>query len=244
MGAGASTLPAAVDKSTAQGFAGDKFDEAAFDKYATDGSVPKEVIVAAATAPGEGVDFSKLQTAPDGFFSIPDTARRAVNLDQLNLIAEHCCRELGYDLIVNECAGCHGGRFRDVEIKKKEEGEGKVWYVGRFKEGKFGKEPLRDPHQVNLYDCATYVIHPATKPKEASMVEIMCVAEQPPDFVRRHQSSRRPWPDAPALMVSGSFLYVAVRLAFLGRAHHRVPQMPLRALRGAGSHARKRHVRR
>ena len=45
MGAGASALPAdltQIDKEKAQSLAGDKFDEAAFDKAATDGLVTRE----------------------------------------------------------------------------------------------------------------------------------------------------------------------------------------------------------
>ena len=39
MGAGASTLPATLDKATAKEAAGDKFDEAAFDAAAVDGVI-------------------------------------------------------------------------------------------------------------------------------------------------------------------------------------------------------------
>lgn len=55
MGAGASssTLPAVVDKPTAQAWAGDKFDEAAFDATASDGAVSKEQLLLAA---GKAVD--------------------------------------------------------------------------------------------------------------------------------------------------------------------------------------------
>ena len=44
MGAGASTLPPTsdvIDKASVQEWAGDKFDEAAFDKVATDGAVKR-----------------------------------------------------------------------------------------------------------------------------------------------------------------------------------------------------------
>ena len=49
MGAGAS-LPAEIDKSTAQSLAGDKFDESAWEAAAKDGVVAKEVFLAAASA--------------------------------------------------------------------------------------------------------------------------------------------------------------------------------------------------
>ena len=48
MGAGASTLPAAVDKPTAKTFAGDRFDEKAFDAAAKDGVVAKDDFLKAA----------------------------------------------------------------------------------------------------------------------------------------------------------------------------------------------------
>ena len=56
MGAGASSaLPASIDKATAQSFAGEQFDETAFDAAAKDGLVPKdEFLKAAKKVPGAG----------------------------------------------------------------------------------------------------------------------------------------------------------------------------------------------
>lgn len=48
MGAGASTLPPTIDKATAKTFAGDEFDEAAFDREAIDGVVSREAFLKAA----------------------------------------------------------------------------------------------------------------------------------------------------------------------------------------------------
>ena len=50
MGAGASTLPIAIDKQTAQSYAGAQFDEKAFDAAAKDGIVAKEEFLAAEKA--------------------------------------------------------------------------------------------------------------------------------------------------------------------------------------------------
>ena len=180
-------MPATIDKPTAQEFAGDKFDEAAFDRAATDGSVPRNVFIAAGTEPGEGVDYSDLQQAPDGFFHIPDTARRAVSVDQLTLIATHVAREMGYDLEIQTYPGCHGGRVNEAILKKNESLTAKTWMVGRPKAGGgFETVPLSNPAEVNLYDCDKYVIRPATKSKEAAMVEVMCRGEQPPNFFVSH----------------------------------------------------------
>ena len=48
MGAGASTLPATLDKATAKEAAGNKFDEAAFDAAAVDGVISCNAFLAAA----------------------------------------------------------------------------------------------------------------------------------------------------------------------------------------------------
>ena len=48
MGAGASALPATIDKATAKAVAGDKFDETAFDSAAVDGMISRDAFLAAA----------------------------------------------------------------------------------------------------------------------------------------------------------------------------------------------------
>ena len=50
MGAGASALPVQLDKATAQKAAGDRWDEAAFDKVAKNGSISRDEFLKAATA--------------------------------------------------------------------------------------------------------------------------------------------------------------------------------------------------
>ena len=49
MGAGASTLPASIDKATAKTIAGDAYDEHAFDAAAVDGVVSRDAFLAAAS---------------------------------------------------------------------------------------------------------------------------------------------------------------------------------------------------
>jgi len=55
MGSAASTLPATLDKETAKNTAGEKWDEAAFDKYAVDGVISREDFVREASSIGSAL---------------------------------------------------------------------------------------------------------------------------------------------------------------------------------------------
>ena len=95
--------------------------------------------------------------------SIPDSALRAISLDQLDLVLAHVIRRL---------AG------------------GEVWKVSRFKDGQMSPEVLTDPANAQLYDVSTHVIVPSTAIQQLSLVEAMARTPQPkqPDYFVSHWS--------------------------------------------------------
>ena len=99
--------------------------------------------------------------AQGGGCTIPDTARRAMSLEQLEKIYKHIERRLTAD--------------------------DEVWSVQRLAPGiGLAATDLRDPTLANLYDVDSYVIRPSTKARRCSMVERMATAEQPPDYFVSH----------------------------------------------------------
>ena len=96
---------------------------------------------------------------PDGLCRIPKTSERAISLDQLQCIVTHAETRLL------------------VKCEK--------WAVSRLGEGEWWKRKdymLEDPKEITLYDLADYVIRPATKSFNCSLVEIMADKPQPPDY--------------------------------------------------------------
>ena len=93
----------------------------------------------------------------DGLCRIPETAQRAISLDQLRCVVTHAETRL---------------------LVKREK-----WAVSRLGEaGKWCKYMLEDPKEITLYDLADYVIRPATELFKCSLVEIMADKPQPPDY--------------------------------------------------------------
>jgi hypothetical protein len=103
------------------------------------------------------VDFSDLVSAESGC-TITDTAKRAISLDQLELIIAHLRRRLADDNQVQE-----------------------VWIVWNMEENKNNKE-LTANEEVTLYSLSTYMINAATSAQKTSLVEFMASGEQNPDF--------------------------------------------------------------
>lgn len=104
------------------------------------------------------VDFSDL-AGPNGNVCIPDTAKRAITLDQLTVLVRHTRRRI--------------------------EG-GETWPVKRYVSGAMIDSIVSDPKEVNLYDLDRFVVRPATKPYQCAMVELMAEGEQPPDYFVSH----------------------------------------------------------
>ena len=154
-------------------------------------------------------DFTDLSDG--GGRKIPDTARRAIRLEQLDLLAAHMIR-------------------RVVNNREK-------WMVKRFPGGVMEDHcitsaygVLRAPHsvlnasdQVNLYDMCQHVIRPSTEKQALSMVELMCAEGGPdpvPDYFVSHVRFA---------CLSGCHCWLSV--AVVGRKHAAVPGLPAPALR-------------
>ena len=105
--------------------------------------------------------FGDLFTGPG--CPIPDSALRAISLDQLDLVLAH---------VIKRLAG------------------GEVWEVSRFKDGQMTPEDLTNPATAQLYDVSTHVIVPSTAFQQLSLVEAMAKTPQPqrPDYFVSHWS--------------------------------------------------------
>jgi len=104
----------------------------------------------------QGVDFSKLiRRSP---CDIPETAKRAITLVQLEMVLEHM-----------RC------RLQD-----------EIWMVGRPTTEGFEDVKLTLFSEANLYDLNRHVIKPATWAGKCSMVEALATQAQPPDYFVSH----------------------------------------------------------
>lgn len=154
---------------------------------------PSLAVLLAAAEEASDVDFSELSTAPGGCFRIPDTAKRAISLQQLERVVKHVAKRLGYSWkapVVQEYRKFEYMPVRHftTELGRWERGwlGGESWSGKRpDADGKFhdAKLALQD---VNLYDCCKYVITPATAVHRCSFVELMASAEQPPHYFVSH----------------------------------------------------------
>ena len=102
--------------------------------------------------------FGELLGESEGPCKIPKTEERAVSLAQLEVVTAHIQRRLS---------------------------AGEVWMVPRPGEGEWWKRKdyaLEEPLEASLYDVCDCVIKPATKPFHCSLVELMAVGAQPPDY--------------------------------------------------------------
>ena len=109
-------------------------------------------------AAAKAVDFSELSNASGKPIKIADTAERAVTLSQLSKIFGHAKKRV---------------------MKEKWVGDrriGEAWTT-------IGPLLIAD---VNLYDTLKYVIKPATLKHKCSLVEMMAVARQLPDYFVSH----------------------------------------------------------
>ena len=163
-------------------------------------SAPTLRALLAAAPDASSVDFSDLATAPNGCLRIADTARRAITLVQLHQIVAHCARRMGYTYRAAVLAEPYKGKHQTqgnenntyqptLELSRWER------LAGAGGEGWLGSRPDSagvyhlvglSLHDVNLYDCAKYVISPATAAQCCSMVELMASEEQPPDYFVSH----------------------------------------------------------
>ena len=137
----------------------------------------------AAVAPPEDVNFTDLSSVLGGCFSIKDTARRAVTLEQLERIAQHVARRLGCKLEVETPKGNHHNFCKATWTQVSTNGE--RWIGRRPRAGRFADVAVAFA-DINLYDCNKYVISPATAAQQCSMVELMASEEQPPDYFVSH----------------------------------------------------------
>ena len=110
--------------------------------------------------------FSDL-TPTQGGCDILETERRAINLDQLQLINAHMVQRLA---------------------------NGPAWMVSRYDAAtaELKKQPLSVPEEVSLYDLNEHVLLPFTSIKRCSMVEMVASESQRPDYFVSHVSMAVP----------------------------------------------------
>ena len=88
-----------------------------------------------------GICFGDLMRGPG--CRIPETAMRAISLEQLGYIKDHISRRITH--------------------------EGERWKVNRFPDGQRKAIELSTPQQANLYDCNEFVITPATHVRQCRL---------------------------------------------------------------------------
>ena len=166
----------------------------------------------AAAPDASSVDFSDLATAPNGCLRIADTARRSITLVQLRRVVAHCARRMGYTYRAailaesykgkHQTQGNHNNTYQPtLELSRWERlagAGGEVWLGSRPDSSGVYHLVGLSLHAVNLYDCAKYVISPATAAQCCSMVELMANEEQPPDFFVSHFCESPPAQPEPA----------------------------------------------
>lgn len=101
--------------------------------------------------------------ATNGGCLISDTAKRGITLPQLRLIEQHLQKRLD---------------------------AGEELMVSRPKGDDWIQERVTQVDMLNLYDINALVILPATMGRTCSMVEIMAVEAQCPDYFVSHWSAR------------------------------------------------------
>jgi hypothetical protein len=101
--------------------------------------------------------FHDLMAAKGGCI-IPDTERRAISLDQLECIMKHMERRLGSGEVLSYLPSYKGASERTIQSVQ----------------------------DANLYDANALVIMPATEGKKCSLVEIMAMGAQQPDYFVSH----------------------------------------------------------